>query len=94
MLKNEFYAGSPNTDRSSPISDYLYPLFDFVCRGYELGYELCLLGAKRCTLRQTQGDKKVPQIIEFVGLVCLLSGIVRLVQRRGRLSNLYFHRIS
>ena len=37
MLKNEFYAGSPNTDRSSPISDYLYPLFDFVCRGYELG---------------------------------------------------------
>ncbi len=62
--------------------------------GYELGYELCLLGAKRCTLRQTQGDKKVPQIIEFVGLVCLLSGIVRLVQRRDRLSNLYFHRIS
>lgn len=34
------------------------PLSVFVCRGYELGYELCLLGAKRCTLRQTQGDKK------------------------------------
>lgn len=33
MIKNEFYAGSPNTDRSSPISDYLYPFFDFVCRG-------------------------------------------------------------
>lgn len=28
--------------------------------GYELGYELCLLGAKRCTLRQTQGNKKSP----------------------------------
>jgi len=41
-------------------------------------------------LRQTQGDKKVPQIIEFVGLVCLLSGIVRLVQRRERLIYLYF----
>ena len=49
------------------------PLSVFVCRGYELGYELCLLGAKRCTLRQTQGNKKVPQIIEFVGLVCSLS---------------------
>lgn len=34
------------------------PLSVFVCRGYELGYELCLLGAKRCTLRQTQGNKK------------------------------------
>lgn len=55
---NEFYAGRPNSDRTSPISDNLYPLTDFVCRGYELGYELCLLGAKRCTLRQTQGDKK------------------------------------
>lgn len=32
----------------------------FVCRGYELGYELCLFGAKRCTLRQTQGNKKSP----------------------------------
>ena len=63
------------------------PLSVFVCRGYELGYELCLLGAKRCTLRQTQGNKKVPQIIEFVGLVCLLSGIVRLVQRREGDSN-------
>ena len=28
MIKNEFYAGSPNTDKSSPISDYLYPLYD------------------------------------------------------------------
>ncbi len=37
--------------------------------------------------RQTQGDKKVPQIIEFVGLVWLLSGIVRLVQRKDRDSN-------
>ena len=37
-----------------------YPLSVFVCRGYELGYELCLLGAKRCTLRQTQGNKKSP----------------------------------
>ena len=46
-----------------------------------------LLGAKRCTLRQTQGDKKVPQIIEFVGLVYLLSGIVRLVLRKDRDSN-------
>ena len=36
------------------------PLSVFVCRGYELGYELCLLGAKRCTLRQTQGNKKSP----------------------------------
>ena len=61
-----------------------YPLSVFVCRGYELGYELCLLGAKRCTLRQTQGDKKVPQIIEFVGLDCSLPGFVRIVQRRDR----------
>jgi hypothetical protein len=52
--------GNPNNDRTSPISDILYPLSVFVCRGYELGYELCLLGAKRCTLRQTQGNKKSP----------------------------------
>ena len=70
-----------------PFSSVSYTLSVFVCRGYELGYELCLLGAKRCTLRQTQGDKKVPQIVEFVGLVCLLSGFVRLVQRRERDSN-------
>lgn len=38
----------------------LYPLSVFACRGYELGYELCFLGAKRCTLRQTQGNKKSP----------------------------------
>ena len=34
-----------------------------------------------------KGIKKVPQIIEFVGLVCLLSGIVRLVLRREGDSN-------
>ena len=42
---------------------------------------------KPCKLLH-KGIKKVPQIIEFVGLVCLLSGIVRLVLRRDRVLNL------
>ncbi len=93
-LKMSSMQTSQIATRLRQFRENLYPLSVFVCRGYELGYELCLLGAKRCTLRQTQGNKKVPQIIEFVRLVCLLSGIVRLVLRRDRLSNLYFQEIS
>ena len=61
--------------------------FPFLFVGVRVRLRTLSFGAKRCTLKADKGNKKVPQIIEFVGLVCLLSGIVRLVLRRDRDSN-------
>ena len=47
-------------------------------------YELCLLKVKRCTLRQTQGNKKTPTNSIICGNYLL---VVRLIQRRERDSN-------
>lgn len=47
-------------------------------------YELCLLKVKRCTLRQTQGDKKTPTNSIICGNYLL---VVRLIQRREGDSN-------
>jgi hypothetical protein len=50
------------------------PLFRFF-RGDEIGYETCHFVAETCLLTSTKSKEKVPQFIECMGLICLLSGL-------------------
>ena len=67
-------AGSPNPDRVPPISDKSYPFFENLVGGTNW----VLIFVRQCPLFGGQGrqraiKRQVPQNIDFVGLVFLLS---------------------